>query len=466
MKNIYILHVVLFILFLKIVLLLVSPIFRFGDDLRYLASAKTIFMSNDVLPEKEKITNNLIWYPPFVLYILTALLSLSFKNQFLWFIFSKIFELFSFLGSTVIILKILRKLNFSKNEKILCLLLFTLYPINMFLSSSIMLDSPLIFFMLLLFWFIFYDKNYLIGSVICGLLVLIKSSGILLVISSIISVILFEKNKSLKIKYFVFVVIFCSIISGFWIYHNYIVLGTPIYDPWTKDEINLYKERSFTSNLFYGYLSFWGLPPSYRISSRLNMSNEFIFAIQILIALFFMPLSYLIIYKTIKDYKKTFYFIPFVVIFFVFGLYYFLKTTFSDIPRYIFPIFPIFCIYFSRQLNFNNKFLKLYIVSVLFVFIFISFSIQIYFLNKEYNIKNNLLNIINENQDKKILIQSKDREIFWILNLYYNIDMESTQEACKNFINKGPLSYCVDKNKIIIFRQFSTINYGEVLITI
>ena len=329
-----------------------------------------------------------------------------------------------------------------------------------------MLDSPLIFFMLLLFWFIFYDKNYLIGSVICGLLVLIKSSGILLVISSIISVILFEKNKSLKIKYFVFVVIFCSIISGFWIYHNYIVLGTPIYDPWTKDEINLYKERSFTSNLFYGYLSFWGLPPSYRISSRLNMSNEFIFAIQILIALFFMPLSYLIIYKTIKDYKKTFYFIPFVVIFFVFGLYYFLKTTFSDIPRYIFPIFPIFCIYFSIQLNFNNKFLKLYIVSVLFVFIFISFSIQIYFLNKEYNIKNNLLNIINENQDKKILIQSKDREIFWILNLYYNIDMESTQEACKNFINKGPLSYCVDKNKIIIFRQFSTINYGEVLITI
>ena len=304
-----------------------------------------------------------------------------------------------------------------------------------------MLDSPLIFFMLLLFWFIFYDKNYLIGSVICGLLVLIKSSGILLVISSIISVILFEKNKSLKIKYFVFVVIFCSIISGFWIYHNYIVLGTPIYDPWTKDEINLYKERSFTSNLFYGYLSFWGLPPSYRISSRLNMSNEFIFAIQILIALFFMPLSYLIIYKTIKDYKKTFYFIPFVVIFFVFGLYYFLKTTFSDIPRYIFPIFPIFCIYFSRQLNFNNKFLKLYIVSVLFVFIFISFSIQIYFLNKEYNIKNNLLNIINENQDKKILIQSKDREIFWILNLYYNIDMESTQEACKNFIGEKKYNF-------------------------
>ncbi len=465
MKKISLYHLFFFIIILKILFFLISPTFRFGDDIRYLASAKTIYITGDALPKFDVFANNLIWYPPLILYILSSLFSLSLGKSVLWFVFSKLFEFSLFLGSLIVFLKILDKLKFSKKEKIFCISLFSLYPISMFLSTSVMLDFPLLFFTLLLLWFLFFDKNYFISSIICGLIIITKSSGILVVISSILSVLIFEKNKGFKLKYIFFATVFSFVVGGFWFYNNYLKLGTLLYDPWTLQEVNSYQQRPILSKLFFGHLSFWGIPPSYRVSTRLNVSDQLMLFLEVCASVFLIPITVLILCSINKNYKKNMYLLPFIIIFFVFAIYYFFRVTFSDISRYVFPIFPILCIFLSKFINLRNIFFKTYFYFIFIFFILISFLVQLYMFNKENNILNDINNILNKRNSKQIFVSIEDKELIWIINLYYNIDINKTNEFCSNPERINSIYYCEDKDRITVFRRTSIIDYGETLIS-
>lgn len=160
MKKLLYALIILAIL-IRIPLLFINPISMFSDAVfRFIPSTYDV------------ISGSLAFYTPPVLIILNAIPTLFLKGILLevsW----KIFPFLFFILSCIIFIKILRNIELKSIEKILllCLFLFSVYSI--LLSTTIMLEMPVLFFALCLFYIL--EKNGKIDMKIFWIIVLLSA---------------------------------------------------------------------------------------------------------------------------------------------------------------------------------------------------------------------------------------------------------------------------------------------------
>jgi len=449
-----------FIIATIMLFLIISPkFFRFSDDLWYLVSAKTIVETRNLVPERVVISNTPIstpiYAPPLLLYVLSGLYTMFSYNPWHWFLVSRLFEVLCFFGSLILLYKICNLLRLSKKGKIVALLFFSFLPMSTFVSISVMQDAPLIFLMLLLYWFILKKDTgktlYLKIFFVSGLLSLTKYSSVLVGVGVILSLLLMKRSRKEKIVLSLLVVFGFLVFSGWWYYRNYLLLGNPFFFTAATKPSELIKLPEIVSRIdvFYDeYVHIFGLPQAPTMKNIFGSLTDFhITIIRILFGLFFLPIFILFFKNWYSNRKKYRIFSPMLIIFFGFTFIYLPFIVGWVLIRYFLPALPFFAIILGNEIaKFKNK-----IVISYFVLCIISFLVII--STTQY--VSSLNDIFSKYPSENVIINRQDSDLIQIVNLAYEKNITFVEEIdCETPEKFNFLFACPKGDSIIIYRDW------------
>jgi len=438
---------VLLIVAVYLVFLAFSPVFRYGDDMRYFATAKTIALTGDLAPKYEIFGGTVFDGPPLLAYILTVLYFASFGNQFVWFFIAKAFMLAVFFCSFFMLNKFCNKYNFSRNEKIAVLGIFSFFPVSIFTSISAMQDQIIVLFTLLLFWLLLDKKNrYAEIGIVSGLLILTKITAFLVIGSAILAVFLLKRSRKEKVLFIAAMLAGILLINSLWMLRNYSDFGTPFYHHSMGENYELFPGESTAGKIFYVYMSTWALPTADYISGSIKfLSTSSVMLLEMIIGLFLLPI-FLILFRNIYKYRKRFLeFIPLILIIFLFAYVYLsVFVQWVDV-RHLLPALPFASLIIAK--NVDRK--KMYYFAICFiVFILIAGATNFMIKSKQDSTFSSLKNIIDNNPEKTISIP--DWELRSLAYLYFNTKIINASETCNTWEKTGSLFYCTAGSAIQI----------------
>jgi 4-amino-4-deoxy-L-arabinose transferase-like glycosyltransferase len=440
---------VVILIITRIAFFLTAPIYHFGDDLRYLALAKSIVITRNPFLEKDIFVNYPVWYPPLVPYIF-SIFYFIFQNSFLlWTFFSKLSVLLVFFASLFVLYKITNHFEFSIKEKIITLGMFSFLPEITFASVSLMQEIFLVFFALLLFYLILRKKpSYLLIALVSGLLFLIKQTALFVLLGFAVAVLLIKKKKEQKILLLISVIIGVVAISGFWYIRNWIVFDNPLYYP-----ERMPTQANIVEKMYTEYLVFWGMFTPQKIIAKFpSLSITLINSIVLLMSLFFLPIIILWI-KNLLRYKKQFIiFIPIILILGTFSFIYLPVVIASGGMRYFLPAFPFFALIVGKSSE--QKHILLYFLLVFIALLLISGITQWTLIRKERDTINSLEMVFTKFPTKDVVMYNRDYQLRWLANLFFEKETQSIESiSCTSKEKIGILNYCLENNKIIVFRE-------------
>jgi len=459
----------IFIIATLILFLIISPkFFRFSDDLWYLISAKTIVETRNLVSEKVVINNTPIgtpiYAPPLLLYVLSGLYVIFSYNPWHWFLASRLFEFLCFFGSLVLLYKICNLLKLSKKGKIVALLFFSFLPMNTFVSISVMQDAPLIFLMLLLYWYILKKGGgkslYLKIFIVSGLLSLTKYSAVFVGIGAILSILLMKKSRNEKILLSLLIVLGFLVFSGWWYYRNYLLLGNPFFFTAASKPSELIKLPEILSriDIFYDeYVHIFGLPQVPTMKNIFgSLSDSHITAIRILFGLFFLPIFVLFFKNWYTNRKKYRIFSPMFIIFFGFTFIYLPFIVGWVLIRYFLPALPFFAILLGNEISkFKNKIIISYFALCIISFLVIITITQYLMLERENRIVSSLNDIFLKYPFKNVTINRQDSDLIQIVDLVYEKNITFVEEIdCETPEKFNFLFACPKDDSIIIYRDW------------
>ncbi len=434
-----------------------SPVFRYGDDMRYFATAKTIAITGDLAPKYEMFGNTVFDGPPLMPYVLTLLYFLSLGNQHAWFWLAKIFSLLTFFGALYFLNKFADKYKLSNTQKIIALGLFSFFPASIFTSLSAMQDMAIAFFSIVLFWELLKERsNYAAIFALSGLLILVKATGFLVLFAAIATVLIMKGDGNRKIKLISAIVLGALILGGWWFLRNYEAYGSPLYSHSFDQKFELFPNEDLPIKIFYSYATAWGIPYAGSIVSKIGFNPAAANILMGIVALFFTPLIIFFSRNTLKFRKEFLLLFPLIAIFAIFS-YVVEPINFGWIDsRYFLPALLFVSLIISRSVT--SKRIK-YFVAVFILFLVIS-GITNYILNKNLSETLGSFAALKEKYpDKNIVMLEKDWELRSMTNLYFNATLTPLQEnPCIDYEKMGSLLYCVTDNLVVLREKYALLN--------
>ncbi|MFZ3077924.1 MAG: glycosyltransferase family 39 protein [Candidatus Aenigmatarchaeota archaeon] len=441
---------VVLIIAVHLAFLVFSPVFRYGDDMRYFATAKTIALTGDLAPKYEMFGGTPFYGPPLIEYVLTFLYFVSFGNNYLWFFLGKIFEMAMFFGSLLLVYKFAGKFNLSKSEKIVALGFFSFLPISIYTSVSVMQDMVLTFFTLLLFWLLSKEKqNYALIGIVSGVVMLSKFTGVLSIFATLLAMLLMKNDKKTKAILIVSIILGSALISGFWYYRNFLVFGNPIYHVGYSSYATPIVSESLQNKIVNGYLSFWGIVPFSKISDKLVLDENLVALLGTASGLFFLPVVLLFFKGLQKKWKRVASLIPFIVVFSLFSFGYITLIAYAQ-ERFFLPALGVFSIVVALACKDRKIFTYMFVCFA--AFLLIAGITTEFMLKKEISYRNSLERI-NAELGTPVL-QKDDFDLRIMENLFFNINANTSEKITCNAEKNGYVSFC--KSEKFIFRDFFT----------
>lgn len=447
---------VLLIIAIYLVFLAFSPVFRYGDDMRYFATAKTIALTGDLAPKYEMFGGTVFDGPPLIPYILTGLYLVSFGNQLVWFWLARVFSMLMFFGAFYYLNRLADKLKLSTKQKIIALGLFSFFPASIFTSLSAMQDMTLAFFSIALFWELLKNKsNLVLVFVLAGLMVLVKATGFLVLFAAFITILIMKKEKSEKVKIISAIALGALILGGWWFLRNYEVYGDVFYYHGFEGTWQLFPGEDMTGKIFYSYLSSWGIPYTSNIVSKIGIASpNIVLLLQTAAGLFFMPIILLFFCAIRKEILTVKYLIPLIIFFFLFSyLYMPLKLSWID-SRLFLPALPFVSIIIGKCLNHakRKKTIILYFIVAFVLFIAIAAATNMNIKQRQEAVLSTFEEL-NQNQHGQLLMLGKDWEFRDLTNLYFNVpSVPAEQPDCK-LEKSGTLAYCISGGNLFVARE-------------
>ena len=180
------------------------------------------------------------------------LMNLKLKSVFKTQFFAVIVPLF-FSVMTIIAIFLLGRYLFSSRVGLYAAFIYSINPVNLLTSQKVWADDMLTFFVVIaviIFVLAFKKKIPFIAffaGVTCGIAVLAKQSGILLLPAIWLFMVLSKRKGLRNIRgvfsaafnnYFLFFLAGLIISTGFWFYKVYLIYGTPFFMPDTSDVVS------------------------------------------------------------------------------------------------------------------------------------------------------------------------------------------------------------------------------------
>lgn len=441
---------VVLIIAVYIAFLAFSPVFRYGDDMRYFATAKTIALTGNLAPKYEMFGDTPFYGPPLLEYVLAFLYFVSFGNNYLWFFLGKIFEIAMFFGSLLLVYKLAEKLRLSRNQKIIALGFFSFLPISIYTSVSVMQDMVLTFFTLLLFWLLSKERqNYFQAGAVSGLVMLSKFTGILSIFAALLAIFFMKNDKKAKTLLVVSIILGSALISGFWYYRNFLVFGNPIYHVGYSSYTTPIVSESLQDKIANGYLSFWGIVPFSKISGKLALDENLVALLGTAAGLFFLPAAFLFFRGLQKSWKRMAPLIPPLVIISLFSFGYITLAAYAQ-ERFFLPALGIFSIFAALACRDRNVFAYMFICFA--AFLLIAGVTTAFMLKKEVSYRSSLERI-NAELGTPVL-QKEDFDLRIMEALFFNMKPETSEKINCNAEKDGYVSFC--RNEKFVFRDFFT----------
>ncbi len=441
---------ILLIALAYIAFLALSPIFRYGDDMRYLATAKTIALTGDLAPKYEMFGDTPFYGPPLIEYVLTVLYFVSFGNNYLWFFLGKLFEMAMFFGSLLLVYKFADKFNLSKTEKIIALGFFSFLPISIYTSVSVMQDMVLTFFTLLLFWLLSKEKQncFQIG-IVSGFVMLSKFTGVLSIFAALLAILFMKNNKKTKTILIISIILGSALISGFWYYRNFLVFGNPIYHVGYLSYTTPIVSESLQDKIVNGYLSFWGIVPFSKIADKLALDEKVVALFGTAAGLFFLPVVLLFFKGLQKSWKRMAPLIPPLAIFSIFSFGYITLVAYAQ-ERFFLPALGVFSIVVA--LACRNRKIFAYMFICFTAFLLIAGITTAIMLKKEVSYRNSLERINTELVTP--VLQKEDFDLRIMEVLFFNMNPKTSEKINCNAEKDGYVSFC--RNEKFVYRDFFT----------
>lgn len=447
---------VLLIVAVYLVFLAFSPVFRYGDDMRYFATAKTIALTGDLAPKYEMFGGTVFDGPPLMPYILTGLYLVSFGNQLAWFWLAKIFSLLTFFGALHFLNKFADKYKLSGSQKIIALGLFSFFPASMFTSISAMQDLALTFFSMALFWEIMKDKNSLaLVFALAGLLSLVKTTGFIVLLAALVTILIMKKEKSEKIKIISAIALGALIMGGWWFLRNYMAYGDVFYYHGFEGTWQLFPGENAIGKIFYSYLSSWGIPYTSNIVSKIGIASpNTVLLLQAAAGLFFAPIILLFFYTIRKEIIAVKYLIPLIIFFFLFSYFYMpLKLSWID-SRLFLPALPFVSIIIGKCLNQakRKKTIIMYFIIAFVLFIAIAAATNTNIKQRQDALLSSFEKL-NQGQHGQLLMLGKDWEFRDLTSLYFNMSSVPVEQPDCRLEKSGTLAYCISGGNLFVARE-------------
>lgn len=343
-----------------------------------------------------------------------------------------------------------------------------------FFANMVMLPT-ILFIFLLSFGFLLYRKNYILGSSLISLAIIVRPTEIIWILALIIITILYNKNKINIKKSIISFIIFLLFFSLFLylnkiVYGNYLSLGY-----FNLQNNNLPTEFSSSNGSILNYFKMIFIP--FGFSLYLILKNFFKYFINILqyssLPIFFSFIFLLFKLKVNKKFKERrvwkYYLISLLTIFPIILIYYGswdiadplvkeLNTISSSYTRYFMPLFililPLLSLFFDMIRSKSKGYIKVF--SILFLaisFIIPSFSLAFNSTNDGLlQNKENLIEYYDQFRQVKeivpkdsVIISERSDKVFF--PYYKTITLEETKDFWNRVdnINDRDVYYYTDK---------------------
>lgn len=445
------------IILIKILFIFITPTGRYGDDLVYLAVAKTMVITNNIAPIGDLATGTVFYGPPLQMWLLSATYILSLGDIELWFLFSKIIETLLFFGTLFVLYRIMGRLEFSESQKIITLGFFSFFPSDIFVSASMMEESLLIFLTAVLFWFLLKkEKKYITIFALSGFLMLSKYQAAFVILAALLTVIILKESRRTKILLMIALIFGSLVISGLWYYRNYVVLGDPLYHPGNHEYEIPTPKGSMIDILSNYYAGIWAIPSVSSISGKfLAADANIINLFRILMGLFFLPIIFIFAFSFWRFRKDLLYFAPLIFIMLFFS-YIYMPVAYNWIDsRHFLTALPFFSLVLGYSLNFYPKIIiKKYFIAVFIAFLIISLLTTVTIAKNRAEKLSSFESLQAKygNYAIKTYLRSDEmpNQTFLkaFLFIYKNIITENATYHCNRYEKEGTTSYCIVDNTI------------------
>jgi len=446
---------ILFIALVYLSVVLFGPIYRYCDDLRYLAISKTIMETGNPAPLAESVTGAVFDGPPLFEYFIAAFYWLSDGSIGLWAILSKLFVLTVSLAAVLLVWRLAKDYGLSEKGQMAAVALFAFYPPTLFTSTSVMQDMLLVLFTLSAFLVMKKDNllSFLKAGLLMGLMLLLKVTAPLAVVCIIASALIRFGVSKRNLLLCAAALAVASVLWAPWVIRDLQVFGTPVYHHSAEGTYSFYPGSTAFEKVLYVYVSLWGVPAANSIASAVHFIGGNAIVLEVCLALFFTPLL-LIGLKSMLN-RPYHPFIPLISLGLLFTLVYMsIFVKWPDSRHFIFAM-PFFAVIIGGWMeSVKNKRASAYVALCIIVLLFGGLFIEYSITENKAKMLDSVGAVLSENAGKEFVACKSDYEIKWVSSLFFGKDAVMADEYpdCSP-VQKGKIRYCLDNNRLFLFKD-------------